>query len=47
MRSSRVIIGKIGPQEPLEVTFVQDDDVIDALAAYGADQAFDIGILPG
>ncbi len=29
------------------MTFVQDDDVIEALAAYGADQAFDIGILPG
>jgi hypothetical protein len=29
------------------VTFVQDDDVIEAVTAYGADQAFDIGILPG
>ncbi len=27
--------------------FVQDDDVIEALPANGADQAFDIGILPG
>ena len=29
------------------MAFVQNDDVIEALAAYGADQAFDIGILPG
>ena len=47
MRSHRMIIGKVGSEEPLEVRFVQDDDVIEALPAYGADQAFDIGILPG
>ena len=29
------------------MTLVQDDDMIEALTAYGADQAFDIGILPG
>jgi hypothetical protein len=29
------------------MAFVQNDDVIEALPAYGADQAFDIGILPG
>ena len=28
------------------MAFVQNDDVIEALAAYGADQAFEIGILP-
>ena len=47
MRSRRVIIGKVGSQEPLEMAFVQNDDVIEALAADGADQAFDIVILPG
>lgn len=47
MRSRRVIIGKVGSQEPREMAFVQNDDVIEALPAYGADQAFDIGILPG
>ena len=46
MRSCRVIIGKTGSQEPLEMTLVQDDDMIEALTAHGADQAFEIGILP-
>ena len=47
MRSRRVVIGKIGSKQSLEVTLVQDDEVIEAVAADGADQAFDIGILPG
>ena len=46
IRSRRVVIGEVGSQEPLEVTFVQDDDVIEAVTAYGADQALDRGILP-
>mgnify|MGYP001820768236 CR=1 FL=1 len=29
------------------MTLVEDDDMVEALAAYGADQAFDIRILPG
>ena len=29
------------------MTLVQDDNAIEAVAADGADQAFDIGILPG
>ena len=28
------------------MTFVQDDDVIEAIMTYGADQAFDIRVLP-
>ena len=45
MRSHRVLIGKVGSQESLEVTFVQDDDVIEAIKRYGADQTVDIRVL--
>ena len=47
MGSCRMVIGEIGSEEPFEMGVVVDDDVIDALAADGADQAFDVGVLPG
>ena len=33
-------------QEPAEVAFAEDDDVIETLASYRADEALDVGILP-
>ena len=47
MGSCRVVVSEVGAQEPLEMAVVVDDDVIEALAPNRADQAFDIGILPG
>ena len=42
-----MIVGYVQAQDPSEVTLIEDDDMVEALAAYGADQAFDIRILPG
>ncbi len=47
MGSRRVVVGKIGTEEAFQVAVVQDDDVIETLAPDRADQALDIGILPG
>ena len=47
MRSALVMILKITRQDIAQVTFVKDDDVIQAFAADRADQALHIGVLPG
>lgn len=47
MRSRAVIIGEVQTQQALEVRRVEHDEVIEALAADGPDQAFDVRILPG
>jgi hypothetical protein len=41
-----MIILEVGQQEPPEVLFVQDDDVIEAFASNRADDPFGIGVLP-
>src|SRR5262245_49001190 len=47
MGTNPVIIFEEGRDDPLEVSLVQHDDVVQALAAQGSDPAFDEGILPG
>ncbi len=42
-----MIIIQIRGQKSLEMTFVEDDDVIQKLSAKATDQAFNIGVLPG
>ncbi len=44
VRSPRVIIIQIRGQKSLEMTFVQDDNVIQKLSSQAADQAFNIGV---
>ena len=44
--SGAVVVDEVVAQQATQVGLVQDDDVIEALAAQGADEAFDIGILP-
>jgi hypothetical protein len=46
MRMRTIVIGHVGAQEPAEVAFIEHEDVVEALAAQGPDQTFDIGILP-
>jgi hypothetical protein len=41
-----MIIGTVGFQLPPKVPFVHDDNVIEALSAYGPDQSLHIRILP-
>ena len=42
-----VVVGDVGAQEPAEMGLVQDEEMIQALAADGADDPFDEGVLPG
>ena len=42
-----VVVGEIRAQEAAEMGLAQNDDVIEALAADGADDAFDERVLPG
>jgi len=47
MRSGLVVILKIARQDVAQVALVEDDDVVETFASNGADDALDIGILPG
>ena len=47
MGACRVVVREVGAQEPFEMAVVVDDDVIEALSPNRADQALDVGILPG
>lgn len=47
MRSCGVVVGEIGAQDAAEMGLAQNDDVIEALAADGADDPFDERVLPG
>ena len=44
--SGTVVVDEVVAQQATQMGLVEDDDVIEALAAQGADEAFDIGILP-
>ena len=46
MRSRLVIVGSVGFQLPPQMTFIEDDNVIQALPPYRADQPLHIGRLP-
>jgi hypothetical protein len=46
MRTGGIVVGHAGVQESAEMGLVQDDEMIQAFAANGADDPFDEGILP-
>ena len=46
MRSPRMIIIQIRGQQSLEMSLVEDNDVIQKFSSDTADHSFDIGILP-
>jgi hypothetical protein len=45
MGSRRVVVGGVAAKYPQEVSFVEHDDVVEALPTNGADQALAIGVL--
>ena len=47
VRSIGIVIIGIIPNQATEMGFVEDDDVIEALASKGPDEAFRIAVLPG
>jgi hypothetical protein len=47
MTTPEVIVLEVAAQEPVQVTLVEDDDVVQALAADAADHPSDEGVLPG
>ena len=46
MRARAVVVADVAVQTATEVSLIQDDHVVEELAADGADHAFDEGILP-
>ena len=46
MGSRRVVVGHIRAKDPFEVTLIEDDDMIETLAADGANQTLHVGRLP-
>jgi hypothetical protein len=46
MRARAVVVAQVAVQATTEVSLIQDDHVVEELAADGADHAFDEGILP-
>ena len=46
MSSRRVVVGGVAAKYPQEVSFVEHDDVVEALPTDGADPAFAVGVLP-
>ena len=47
VRAASVVVVKICRQHTAQVTLIEDDDVIETFAADRADDALDIGVLPG
>ena len=47
MRTRAVVVAEVVVQTTTEVSLIQDDHVVEELAADAADHAFDEGILPG
>ena len=46
MGSGSVVIIEVGHKDPSQMSFIQDDHVVQAFAPHAADQAFRIRILP-
>src|SRR6516162_9285475 len=42
-----MVVTEIRSQGSLQMSRVQDDEVVQAVSSYRADQAFDVGVLPG
>ena len=47
VRSRALVVRDVGVKDPSEMPLVEDDHVVQTLAADGPDDAFDVGILPG
>ena len=47
VRARFVMVAKVGGQRRLEMTGIQDDEVVQAFPSYGSDPALGISILPG
>jgi hypothetical protein len=47
VRARAVVVAQVALQATTEVSLIQDDHVVEELAADGADHAFHEGILPG
>ncbi len=46
MRSRTIVVAQVGGQETAQMWLVEHDDVIQAFAADGADEALDLRTLP-
>ncbi len=46
VRPRPLVVREVGPKDPTKTPLIEDDDVVQALAADRADDAFDVGILP-
>ena len=46
MSSLLVVVGCIGGQDPAQVCFAQDHDLVQAFSPDRADEAFDVSVLP-
>src|SRR5450631_623709 len=46
MRPCPVVVGEIGFQDPMEMAFTEDDDMVETLPPYGSHEAFSVRILP-
>ncbi len=42
-----MVIQEILFQDSPEVLFVDDDDMVEAISAYGSDESLDVTVLPG
>jgi hypothetical protein len=47
VRPRPLVVRHVGPQTSTKVPLIEDDDVVQTLAADRADNALDVGILPG
>ena len=47
MRAGAMVVVEVGREKSPKVALTEDDDVVEALAPYRADQALDEGVLPG
>ena len=47
MRAGAMVVVEIGCEKSAEMALTEDDDVVEALASYQADQSLDEGVLPG
>ena len=47
VRPRPLVVRHIGPKDPTNMPLIDDDDVVQTLAPDRADDAFDVGILPG
>ena len=46
VRARPLVVRDVGPKDSTKMSLIEDDDVVQALAADRADHALDVGILP-